>query len=231
METSHTVLERAEPRATGTARYRYGIVLLLAIAMLIVQIAAPPTDWTRAVTLALQLAALVVVVVTSRARAEIRRDRALALAIPGVLVIVGVGTGVLPILATLLLEAAAAAALPIALIAGIGRVVRAHGVTREAVGGALAIYVLVGLLFALVIGVLAHTGPHPYFAQGTDGTTSERTYFSFTTLTTTGYGDFTAGRPVGRSLAVVEMLTGQLYLVTVIGVLVGNFASRARPRP
>jgi hypothetical protein len=45
-------------------------------------------------------------------------------------------------------------------------------------------------------------------------------------LTTTGFGDFSAATPVGHALALIEMLTGQLYLVTVIGVLIGNFVSR-----
>ena len=55
-------------------------------------------------------------------------------------------------------------------------------------------------------------------------------YFSFTVLTTTGFGDYTAATSVGRALAVVEMLLGQLYLVTIIGVLVGNLAGRRRER-
>ena len=53
-------------------------------------------------------------------------------------------------------------------------------------------------------------------------------YFTVTTLTTTGFGDFAAATPVGHALAVVEMLLGQLYLVTVIGVAVGSFAGRSR---
>ena len=53
-------------------------------------------------------------------------------------------------------------------------------------------------------------------------------YFSFTTLTTTGYGDYTAALRGGRALAVLEMLVGQLYLVTVIAMLVGNLR-RHRP--
>jgi hypothetical protein len=53
-------------------------------------------------------------------------------------------------------------------------------------------------------------------------------YYSFAVLTTTGFGDFTAAEPVGRGIAVVEMLAGQLYLVTVIGVLVGGLVGRRR---
>ena len=68
----------------------------------------------------------------------------------------------------------------------------------------------------------------PYFASGTDATQSARVYFSFTTLTTTGFGDYTAAKRGGRALAVLEMLIGQLYLVTVITLLVGNLRRHRR---
>jgi hypothetical protein len=72
--------------------------------------------------------------------------------------------------------------------------------------------------------------PNAYFAQGTSGTDGQRVYFSFTVLTTTGFGDLSVAGPIGRALAVLEMLTGQLYLVTVIGVVVGNFRRRGASR-
>ena len=66
--------------------------------------------------------------------------------------------------------------------------------------------------------------PHQYFEQVSSSavTQSQEIYFSFTTLTTTGYGDLTPALSVGRALSVLEMLIGQIYLVTVIGLLVGN---------
>ena len=75
---------------------------------------------------------------------------------------------------------------------------------------------------------MAQVGGTPYFAGHTSGTQGDKVYFSFTVLTTTGFGDFTSATPVGHALSVVEMLLGQLYLVTVIGVLVGAFATRSR---
>jgi hypothetical protein len=51
-------------------------------------------------------------------------------------------------------------------------------------------------------------------------------YFSFTTLTTVGFGDLTAGSDAGRMLAVMEALLGQLYLVTVVAFIVAT----RRPR-
>ncbi len=107
---------------------------------------------------------------------------------------------------------------------GIVRLVRERGVTVQAVAGALTTYLLIGLEFALVVRVIVGISPHPYFEQVTNAavTQSQEIYFSFTTLTTTGYGDLSPVLSVGRTLSVLEMLIGQIYLVTVIGLLVGN---------
>ncbi len=47
-------------------------------------------------------------------------------------------------------------------------------------------------------------------------------YFSFTTLTTLGYGDLTPAGDVGRMLAITEALIGQVYLVTIVALIVTN---------
>lgn len=208
------------------ARYRYGVVFLLTVALLVFVIVAPPADWSRAVALLLESAALVVAVATSRARSEVRRTRAVALAVIGGLVVVAVAAGLVPVWATLALGGVLAVAIPLSLVRGLVRLVGTAGATLQAVAGALTIYLLIGLMFAWVIGFVVHVDSAPYFAGGTDGTEGERAYYSLAVLTTTGFGDFTAGRPLGRALAVVEMLVGQLYLVTVIGVLVGSMAQR-----
>jgi hypothetical protein len=49
-------------------------------------------------------------------------------------------------------------------------------------------------------------------------------------LSTTGFGDLTPAIPVGQALAVVEMLVGQIYLVTVIGLLVGRVVGERAAR-
>ena len=63
--------------------------------------------------------------------------------------------------------------------------------------------------------------------QTAHATTPDFLYFSFITQTTVGYGDFTAEGDLGRALAVVEAMGGQLYLVTVIAVLVSRLSARA----
>jgi Ion channel len=214
--------------AVRAAGYRYGAVLALTLAVLVFGIVAPPANWSRAIAVALEASALVVVVATSRDRRARRRARAVAIGIAGCACVGAVAAGLLPAALSSAVGGALALAVPLALVGGLLRLVRTHGVTMQAVAGALAIYLLTGLLFAWLIGFVARLGDGGYFAQGGDGTLSVRLYFSFTVLTTTGFGDFSPATQLGRALAVLEMLTGQLYLVTVIGVLVGNFASRAR---
>ena len=79
--------------------------------------------------------------------------------------------------------------------------------------------------------MVAESGGDPYFAQGTSGTEGDCVYYGFTVPTTTGFGDVTAAHPVGRARAVLEMLLGQLYLVTVIAVLVGGLRGRPSAPP
>jgi Ion channel len=215
------------PPPADMARFRYGTVFVLALALLVFVIVAPAADWSRALGLSLESAALVVAVATSRTRSEeVRRARTATLAVLATLAVAAVAAGLVPEWATLLISGVLAAAIPLTLVQGLVRLVGTRGATLQAVAGALTIYLLIGLLFAWIIGVVAHLDDAPFFTDGTDGNESERAYYSLTVLTTTGFGDFTAAQPLGHALAVVEMLVGQLYLVTVIGVLVGSFAAR-----
>jgi hypothetical protein len=98
-------------------------------------------------------------------------------------------------------------------------------VNVQSVTGAVCVYLLLGLAFTFVYGAAAVLGEGPFFSQGTDGTLSIRLYFSYITLATVGYGDYTPAGDFGHMMAVLEALTGQLYLVTVVALLV------ARMRP
>jgi hypothetical protein len=155
--------------------------------------------------------------------------RRAALAAAAVLAVtLGVGAGVVGADATFLISALMVIAVPVTLSRGLLRLVRHRGATTQAVAGALAIYLSIGLAFAFAIGFVATVGSGHYFGQATNGSASERVYYSFTVLTTTGFGDFTAAHGAGRALAVLEMLCGQLYLVTVIGILVARRVGQRR---
>ncbi len=101
-------------------------------------------------------------------------------------------------------------------------------INSRSVAGAICVYMLFGLLFMFLFGVLAVLGHGPFFAQGTDGTRSLRLYFSYVTLATLGYGDYTPAGNLGHALAVLEALIGQLYLVTVVAVVVTRLAGPGR---
>jgi hypothetical protein len=206
--------------------FRYGAVFLCALIVVVFVILAPVADWSRAVALALQSAALLIVIATSRTRPDVRRVRVEVFAIAAGAWVLAVAAGLLPLWLVLASGGLISLAIPCTLVGGLLRLVRRHGATLQAVAGSLAIYLLIGIAFAWIIGLVARLDPTPYFANGTDGTESDRVYFSFVALTTTGFGDLTAASSLGRALAVLEMLIGQLYLVTVIGVLVGSFGRR-----
>jgi Ion channel len=212
----------ATPPRHGGGSYRYGGVLMLVLAIAIFALSAPEGAGGRAVELLASGAALMVAVLTSRARLRTRRVAGAAVAVT---VLAGGGYAALghphPGL-TYLASAVLLAATGAVILAGLVRLVIERGVVLQAVLGALAVYILVGLTLSFVIGAMAAGLSGPFFAQGTDAVQSERVYYSFTVLTTTGFGDFTAGTRAGRALAVLEMLIGQLYLVTVIATLVGN---------
>ena len=76
-----------------------------------------------------------------------------------------------------------------------------------------------------IYGAVAALGGDTFFASGTDGTRSLRLYFSYVTLATLGYGDYTPKSNLGHTLAIIEALFGQIYLVTVVALLV----ARLRP--
>jgi Ion channel len=124
-----------------------------------------------------------------------------------ILVVILVAVGLFPRWLTAASAVFVTAGVPVAVVRGLLRLLREQGVTLHAVAGSLAIYLSIGLIFAWVVGFIAPLGDTPYFAQHTRGTSQgDKVYFSFTVLTTTGFGDFTPATPAGHALAVIEML-------------------------
>lgn len=212
----------------GAGRFRYGAVLALTIAVAVFALIAPDSGAVRTLELFAAGATLLVAVLTSRAPVATRRTAALVVAIAVLGAGIATAVGSPHDWWTFATSAALLALTAGVILAGLVRLIMERGVVVQAVFGALAVYVLVGLTFAFVIGAIATGISTDYFTQGTDASQSTRVYFSFTTLTTTGYGDYTAATRGGHALAVLEMLLGQLYLVTVISLLVANFRRGGR---
>jgi Ion channel len=98
-------------------------------------------------------------------------------------------------------------------------------VTEERVGfrtilGAVSVYITLGLLFAFIYAGVDRVQGEPFFGEASHVHAGDTVFFSMTTLTTTGYGDIVPGAQPGKLLANVEMLVGQIFLVTLIARLV-----------
>ncbi len=127
-------------------------------------------------------------------------------------------------------NAALAALGPPAIAIAVLRELRLKGTVRiEAVMGVLSLYILVGMFFAFLYGAVDQLGGAPFFVNDASATVAHCLYFSFVTLTTVGYGDFAARSDLGHTLSVFEALLGQIYLVTVVSVIIGNLGRPARP--
>jgi hypothetical protein len=96
-------------------------------------------------------------------------------------------------------------------------------VTAQSIFGAISAYMIIGLMFAAFYAAIAKLSGGHFFAGNRPGNSETFQYFSFTTLTTLGYGDFTAAGNNGRAIAVIEALTGQVFLATLVARLVAAF--------
>jgi Ion channel len=207
------------------ASHSYGVVLALIVVVFVFTSVASNSDWADSTLVLLQGATLVTALYTSgvaRADSTVSLTLVALSAASAVALLVFGGDGFAALVGIL------SGLLTVATIATVALGVVDQGEANvQAVTGAVCVYVLIGILFVFLYGVLATLGSGDFFAQGTDGTRSLRLYFSFVTLATLGYGDYTAAGELGRTLAIVEALVGQLYLVTVIAVLVSRMRRRS----
>jgi Ion channel len=108
------------------------------------------------------------------------------------------------------------------------RVLARPTVTIQSIYGALSAYLVTGLMFAAYYAAMNYLVKGTFFANNQPANTQTFQYFSFTTLTTLGYGDFTAAGNAGRAVAVMEAVTGQVFLATLVARLVAAYRTPAR---
>ncbi len=208
--------------------YRYGIVLLLLIVTYVVEVAAPGGSWSRVVTLALEGFTLLVAMAASGVSPSVVRVTTLIVGVALLAAVFVASSG-----ATndgirgsfFLISALLVLTAPIVIVRGL---MLRPVIDARTVLGALCVYVLIGMLFAFTYATIGAFSSHAFFAQQAHATISDYLYFSFVTLTTVGYGDLTAAGGLGRAVTVLEALLGQIYLVTVVALLVGAISGRPR---
>jgi hypothetical protein len=199
----------------------YGWVLALVIVTFFYAASAPDAQWSRGTFVLLEAATLTLAIWTSGLSRDIR--------LSGLIAVIGIAGLTLSLLGSKSDYIGAVWIVNILLVGatiltiGVG-IVDQGEVNQQSITGAVCVYILIGLMFAFVYGAAAAIGSGPFFAQGTDGDTALRVYFSYVTLATLGYGDYPPAGNFGHTVAVLEALLGQIYLVTVVALLVGNLS-------
>ena len=212
--------------------HRYSLLLGLILAALAFQLAAPDGDGARFASVVLQACVLIVAVVTARAHRWVMRLTLVACAlaiVAGAVAFLGPaepGDDAGRLISFLLVCLS-----PPVIVRGLIKLFREEqSITRETMFGVLCIYLLIGMLFSEAFGAAQGVTDKDFFVSG-PGDTADYLYYSFATLTTTGYGDLVAATGLGRSLSITEALIGQIYLVTVVALIVGNVRGFAAPTP
>jgi hypothetical protein len=195
----------------------YGLVLLLILTTFVVTMTLPPEGWLgRAVA----VAGLTAIIALTSSDVQPGRVR------------LAIGAGLVAIFAAALAKAAPSDALIgvafvidallLSVAAGtvLRRVVLAARVDFRTILGAISVFALLGLLFGFLFIALGRLQSGDVFAGVSDAETRDYLFFSYTTLTTTGYGNLVPAGDIGQILAVFEMLTGQVFLVTLVAGLV-----------
>jgi hypothetical protein len=99
-------------------------------------------------------------------------------------------------------------------------------VTVSVIIGAFAGYFMIGVMYFFIYASLDNAYPDTVSVDLKTATGIEDMfYFSFVTLTTIGFGDFSPTSVLGQKVAILEGLTGQFYLAIIMAILVGKFLS------
>jgi Ion channel len=115
----------------------------------------------------------------------------------------------------------------IAPIVIVNRILRHPEVTVSTILGAVCAYLLIGMFFGFVYGLIDRIDSRPFFEGHAVVDQFDYLYFSYAALTTVGFGDFVSRSDFGRGLSVLEAVLGQIFLVTLIARLVSLFGQRS----
>jgi Ion channel len=222
--------ERADDAITTEASRwddRYGMLFVLIIAALV--LTAANTTWLKIAAVLAQGCVVLFAFLVARAP---RRAWRVAIVLVPLGVILGIVGRLGDSKTSEIVAAGVNLVLPVAAILVLGRrIVREPYVSGRTVLGLLSVYLLIGMTFAATFILIAVVSGEPFFAQTQHAEPVDFTYFSFVTLATVGYGDFTAANPMPRMLAAIEGLSGQLYLVTIVAVAVSRVRTRRDRSP
>jgi len=196
----------------------YGFVLVLIIASYVLSVSVA-SEWGASAVVFIQIGTVWFALRTSQARRPVRRAAFFLLVIAGAVALVNLAE---PDGARRFLFALGSLLYFIAPFSIIRHLVSRPTVDQETMLGAISAYLLFGMFYAFFyIELSIIQEPAIFFAGMTNAATMEQVlFFSFTTLTTTGYGNLIPAQNPGQTLAVSEMILGQLFLITALGKIV-----------
>jgi voltage-gated potassium channel Kch len=205
----------------------YGLVLVLILTTFVVTMTLPEQGWAGRVVAVAVAGLTAIIALTS---SDVRLGR----------VQVAVGAALAAVIATTLARVVSSDALlgaafvvdslllAVAAVTILRRVVLAAQVDFRTILGAISVFTLLGLLFGFLFIALGRLVAGDVFAGVSHAQTRDYLFFSYTTLTTTGYGNLVPAGDIGQILSVFEMLTGQIFLVTLVAGLVSLWRPGAR---
>jgi len=182
-------------------------------------------EWAGSIVLAVQLATVWLVLRTSRARRVTRRVADIVLCLAAVVAVAGLFAhnpggergGIFTVCCLLYLIA------PFSIVR---HLLLRDQIDTEALLGAIAAYLLIGMFFAFAYKAAGEFGSVPFFGSAGPGSLSQDLFFSFVTMTTVGYGNLVPATNPGQTFAVIEAVAGQLFLIVAVGKIISSMPSR-----
>ncbi len=205
-------------RRAQRARDAFGLVLLLVLTTYVLASMISNDGWSAVLLIAVTTATSVVALVSSHARSSVVWSAIALSAVSIVLGAIGAATGARTWLSVA--SVIQVTLLAIAMLAVLRRVVTSAEIGSRTILGAVSVYAVLGILFSFAYSTVDRIQSGQFFSEVAHPTGSEFLFFSYTTLTTTGYGNLVPGGQPGRMLAGLEMMLGQLFLVTLVAGLV-----------
>jgi hypothetical protein len=209
--------ERWQKRAEQ-ARDAFGLVLILVLITYVLASVLDDKGWS-AVPIMVTATLTAIVGLTSAHSKRTLVRRAIVAAVLAVLLATAgaiVGGRLCLNLATFIVIAL----LIISMGAVLQRVVTAGSVSSRTILGAISVYASLGLVFTYAYALVDRLEDGAFFGPEVTIESGDILFFSYTTLTTTGYGDLVPAGQVGRMLSRLEMMVGQIFLVTLVAGLV-----------
>lgn len=205
-------------RRAERVRDAFGLVLVLVLVTYVLTSLMANHGWSAVILTLATSATSIVAMTSSHVRARVVRGVIWLSALTIALAAIGAASGQRTWLN--LASLVQISLLAVAMAAVLRRVVTTAEVGSRTILGAISVYTVLGILFTFAYGTIDRIQGGPFFEEVAHPSGSDFIFFSYTTLTTTGYGNLVPGGQPGRMVAGLEMMIGQIFLVTLVAGLV-----------